>query len=864
MVLHQACLAKAAGGVDAFVIASEMRGLTRVRDETGAFPFVTALIALARDVKRVLPGAKITYAADWSEYFGYQPADGSGDVFFNLDPLWADPAIDMVGIDNYLPLADWRAEDWLDGGPDGTPSPYDRGALSAGIAGGEHGDWFYASEQDRRARVRTAITDGAAGKPWVFRPKDIRAWWANEHRERRGGVETATASAWVPRSKPIWFTELGCPAIDKGANQPNVFVDPKSAESAFPHFSTGARDDLQQRRFLEAHLAHWDPARDGFQEEDNPLSPVYGGRMVNPGAIHLWTWDARPYPAFPARRDVWSDGGNWERGHWLTGRLGKAPLDALIARLLGDHGFTDFDVTGVDAEVGGFLVPGPGAARDQIEELMRLTGVTAHASRGRLVFRSARRAAAACVLDAVADIDDVPLVEIRRAEEIDAPEEIVVGYADPARAYQSAAAGAALPDSGNARQDTVELPVTLDESEARRFAEALLADRLSGRETASFALPPAEVAIEPGDVVALPGVDGRWSVLRIEDGEARRVEARRVSLPAREARDEAPGAAPAPIPGGPVLASKPLALLLDLPALGLGGESARFAVFAKPWLPYALMASPATDGFRARTTASRPATIGQLATPLRPGPEGAIDRGNAVTVALSGGALFSVSRDALLGGANLCAVRSVNGAWEVLQFETVEEVEPMRFRLSNLLRAQGGPDEAMRAGAPAGNPFVLLDTAAGSLPLTPAERGVLLNWRVTPAGRPLDDAASVTQGAVLGLATLRPLSPVHLRCSFPGAGGLVLTWVRRTRDDGDRWEGADVPLGEEAERYRVTLRSGSAAAGFETTEPRLVLTQAEEAARFGGPVAAIDAEVAQVSLTAGPGSSRRTLFARPA
>ena len=28
----------------------------------------------------------IGYAADWSEHFGYQPADGSGDVFFHTLP----------------------------------------------------------------------------------------------------------------------------------------------------------------------------------------------------------------------------------------------------------------------------------------------------------------------------------------------------------------------------------------------------------------------------------------------------------------------------------------------------------------------------------------------------------------------------------------------------------------------------------------------------------------------------------------------------------------------------------------------------------------------------------------------------------
>ncbi len=53
----------------------------------------------------------ISYGADWTEYFGHQPADGSGDVFFHLDPLWASPDVTAVGIDNYMPLADWRDED---------------------------------------------------------------------------------------------------------------------------------------------------------------------------------------------------------------------------------------------------------------------------------------------------------------------------------------------------------------------------------------------------------------------------------------------------------------------------------------------------------------------------------------------------------------------------------------------------------------------------------------------------------------------------------------------------------------------------------------------------------------------------------
>nr|WP_158877399.1 glycoside hydrolase TIM-barrel-like domain-containing protein [Antarcticirhabdus aurantiaca] len=223
MLLHQAHVAKI-GGADAFVIGSEMRGLTSIRDEAGRFPFVEGLVRLAAEVRAILPNALVTYAADWSEYAGHRPEDGSGDVFFQLDPLWAHPAIDVVGIDNYIPLADWRESDWSDGGPDGARSPHDADALRRGIAGGEYFDWHYPSEADRAARRRAPIRDGAANKPWVFRQKDLAGWWRNRHVERRGGAEVGAPTAWVPGMKPIWFTELGCPAIDKGPNQPNVCV----------------------------------------------------------------------------------------------------------------------------------------------------------------------------------------------------------------------------------------------------------------------------------------------------------------------------------------------------------------------------------------------------------------------------------------------------------------------------------------------------------------------------------------------------------------------------------------------------------------------------------------------------------------
>ena len=335
MVLHYASLAASAGGVDAILIGSELKSLTRVRSASGIYPAVNALATLAADVKAIAgSGTIVTYGADWTEYGSHVVDAIATEVRFPLDKLWASASIDAIGIDYYAPLADWRdTGNQLDAQL--TDSPYRSSYLAGNLARGEAYDWYYADDAARDAQTRSSISDGL-GKPWVFRQKDLWNFWSQPHYERANGAELTTPTAWVPQSKPIWLTEIGCPAVDKGANQPSVFPDPKSSEAGLPHFSNGKRDDLIQRRYLEAVLGAFDPAFGAAAL--NPLSAIYGGRMLAPDGIHLWTWDARPYPAFPAASDAWSDAANWETGHWLTGRLGSTPLDGLVSTILADSG----------------------------------------------------------------------------------------------------------------------------------------------------------------------------------------------------------------------------------------------------------------------------------------------------------------------------------------------------------------------------------------------------------------------------------------------------------------------------------------------------------------------------------------------
>ena len=839
MVLHYALLAKAAGGVDGFLIGSELRGLTTLRDETDGFPFVSALADLAADVRAILGAStKITYGADWSEYFGHHPADGSGDVFFHLDPLWVHPAIDAVGIDNYMPLSDWRDADLENVNPDGFRLADDGEALAAQITAGEGFDWYYASEANRAARLRSTISDGLAGKPWVFRFKDLEGWWGNAHHDRVGGVEKPVPSAWTPGMKPVWFTELGCAAVDKGANQPNVFGDPKSAESALPYFSNGARSDSQQRRFLQAHLAHW----------QGGAAPA---GMVDPSGIYLWTWDARPQPAFPQDLDLWADGANWRSGHWLNGRLGAGTLADVLAALLEDHGFADFDVSEVSGDLPGYVQGELASARSLIEPLAESFLIDLVEDGARLRFRSRQAASLpGRTVEVLADVGGEPLWRETRGHDSDFAAEASITYFDPAGDYGEASARSRRIEAATQRQMARDLPAVLFEETALSIVESMLRDHRIGRRRLEFALGPNELSVQPGDVLTLAdGPEGRFLVGEIDDGLARRLSLREVAA-AVSTTPVLQGTGRTPDRPGSV-GFEPVVHLMDLPRHAAGNvtDFACVAGLTRPWRPMLISSSGEAGAFRPRATLDRPATIGRLAASLDGGVSGRFDRSRTLEVQLFFGSFAAAAPLLVLDGANRLALRARSGAWEVIGFAGAEEILAGRWRLSTLLRGLAGSEDAMAAGADAGASVVLLDAAVRPLGLSAEETGLSLDYRAEPVGMA---ATPFAIGAFAGgVRAQTPLSPVHLRARWTGGGDVEFSWIRRSRLDGDSWVPAEVPLDEAAEAYRLEILYGAAVRRtVEVGAARFVYPQAMELADFGGLQASIRVRVRQLGRVA--------------
>ena len=207
----------------------------------------------------------------------------------------------------------------------------------------------------------------------------------------------------------------------------------------------------------------------------------------------------------------------------------------------------------------------------------------------------------------------------------------------------------------------------------------------------------------------------------------------------------------------------------------------------------------------------------------------------------------------MLEKANALALVAEGRASEVLQFAQAELLGSGVYELSGLLRGQAGTEAEVAQSWPAGTRAVLLDAALVPLTsdLSPLGRNVL--YRIGRADRDHGDAQVLEISTTVPDTALRPYAPVHLAGTRTSAG-IAISWVRRTRFDGDGWAGVEVPLGEGAEHYRVEILSGEAVLRtVETPETDFLYPTADELLDFGTPQARITVRITQLSALIGAG-----------
>ncbi|WP_158269908.1 baseplate megatron protein TIM-barrel domain-containing protein [Litoreibacter ponti] len=658
-----------------------------------------------------------------------------------------------------------------------------------------------------------------------------------------------------PQFDAAWVDELGCAAIDKGTNQPNKFLDPKSSESALPHYSNGQRDDYLQMQYLRAYYGFF------ADEENNPVSPVYGGPMVDMSRAYIWAWDARPWPDFPSNLGVWSDGGNHVTGHWLTGRTSVIPLDHVVGEICERVGLMEYDVSALHGVVRGYNLDSFDTPRAALQPLMIALGFDAIERSGVLVFRNRGDAEEIGVAaeEYVLPEGEGAVIEQIRAPEPEVVGEVRLGYVEAEGEFVARVADARFPHDGSADVTQNDLPLALTEAEAKAIAERWLAEARVARDSVSVTVPPSRPDVQAGDLARLTdaqGVETLYRVDRIEDRGARQLEAVRVerqvytpSAAVHSVGEIRPFAVPVPV----------TAQFMDLPLL-TGDEvphAPHIAVTASPWPGGAAVYSSSEDsGYTLNTVVENPSRLGVLTSPLRSGQAGLWQRDVTVRVELPGAPLSSVAMLDVLNGANVAAIGDGSSDnWEIIQFANAQLVGPNTYELSELLRGQAGSDGLIPDIWPAGARFVMIDGTPQQIDLAQSARDLARHYRVGPSLRPYDDPSFRHYVEAFQGVGLRPYAPAHLRAVAEGTD-LHVSWIRRTRLDGDSWASVEVPLGEDTELYEIrVIRDGALLRDLQTSSPGWTYSGAQQ--NSDGASGAFEIHVAQISLRFGPG-----LFAR--
>jgi hypothetical protein len=809
---HYANLVK--GDVDAFIIGSELIGLTKVQAMDDSFPAVDELVSLAASVKATVGDVLVTYGADWSEY--HHDANG----WYNLDPLWASPDIDMVGIDAYFPLTD--EEEPLAG--------FSQQQLQDGWTVGEGYDWYYSDPG------RTVQTPLAPEYAW----KNIAWWWENNHVN-----PDAATTAWIPESKKIWFTEFGYPSVDGASNQPNVFIDPDSSESAYPYHSRGRADFRSQRNAIKATLEKWQ-----------------GSAMVE--HLFLWTWDARPYPFWPDLTSVWADGDLWKTGHWVNGKIGISSLAAIVSDLSLRAGLdsAQIDVTNLNNFVDGLVIKRQISSRSVIESLRSAYFFDVVESSGKVKYITRGGA----VHSVIAEDDLVPsgnknehnLLNIVRMQELELPQKVYVNYINKEADYQNGSQIAQRSITSSVGAETLELPIVMTNQFAKIIADISLYNSWLGRTSYAFNLPIKYAKFEPTDIVDLT-VNEIAHKIRITNTHFGNPGLMKVEGVAEDISTYDFYNEPGHIPSNQQViddVGQTLLHILDLPAFPSDAANQGFLRYAASGLESAWKGSvvfrsdDAGANYSEIIGISSAAVVGLTTTALPAGSVDIFDEESELIVAIAGGGeLAGTSEIAVLNGANVAMV----GA-EIIQFKNATLISEGKYTLSGLLRGRLGTENAVSTHT-AGEDFVLLDNNVVKAIAPNSLIGLERVYKPVSVGSSLDvtDAQNFTYNA----NCLKPFSPVHITGSRDIGGDLTINWVRRTRMNGQWQDNVDVPLGEESESYEVDIYDGldvvRTIAGLSTSVASY--TAAEQTVDFGVPQSAVTVKIYQMSAVVGRGNA---------
>lgn len=515
------------------------------------------------------------------------------------------------------------------------------------------------------------------------------------------------------------------------------------------------------------------------------------------------------------------------------------------------------DITALEGTVTGYGIAQPASLREMLEPLSEVQPFQAVESGSALRLLPLPPSPAVTLeqdrLGAASNERQAPRLIATRQQEWELPREVSVHYLDDGRDYQPNIQRARRLSSSGPAVETIELPVATSAANAKRAAERRLAMRWTAREIVSVTVPPALLAVEAGDAVAIGTQVVLVAELQWEAGSLR------LSGPRFDPADldsDATADSGLPISQTPQIQGPTHLELMALPTLpGASLTAPRFFAAAAGgdahWRTALLFQS--TDGGLDFTEVARfnnAAVIGTTRSALAQTSAHLWDRQSVLEVELLHDGMSLESRPdlAVLNGGNAALIGD-----EIIQFGTASLIGPGRYQVRDILRGRLGTDQIISAHPP-GERFVLLND--GLVPIATALGAIGVARQFKAVGPNESLAAINAQSFTYGAENLRPLRPVHARVRRSLSGDIIIGWTRRSRQGFDWIDGADAPIAEESERYEIDiLDGGTIRRTLSSTTPQAIYSAADQQADFGILPPQMTIRIHQLSALVGRGAA---------
>lgn len=514
--------------------------------------------------------------------------------------------------------------------------------------------------------------------------------------------------------------------------------------------------------------------------------------------------------------------------------------------------------------VRGFNNDGIGPARDMVADIIAIHDLDVAEIEGVLHFLKRNRLPFARILsDDLGAAEEGSSLDRQRTVSVKSqmalPDQVRVSFSSPERDYQPSTEEARRIGSNAQGQIAISTALVLDPAEARRIAETKLITAWRTRKSFHFTLPHDVLNIAAGEVIQFVDRDGHefavWLSRATQRGLTVECEGQIYVVPFTFTRAGANVASTQELVAP---ATSVLGIIADMAPISASDDSsgiyAAAGALQAAWRGADLYISW-DGGTRYSLIDSFPSNsaVGVAATVLADGPTDYLDRLNSLTFTLVSDhyAPASLTDDDFYNYGNVIRVGS-----EVIQAQTVVANGNRSFTVSNLLRGIYGTEQYAGSHGTS-ETVVMIDSGdVGRFAIGFHRRGQPYKAKMVPSG--IDIATITASNHTYEAIVFKPFKPVHLNAVKDTASGdWTITWIRRTRYDGDWLSLSDVPLNEASEAYEVdiidpgdgvtVLRTIAATSGTATW------TAAQQTIDTGGSSAYCDPVVYQISAKVGRG-----------